>query len=58
MAVKNQKLIVVLGMHRSGASTIMRGLQVMGKSLGDSVMPVISFLRRVFAAVTFKEKKS
>ena len=32
------KLIVVLGMHRSGTSVITRGLQVMGVELGDRMM--------------------
>lgn len=34
-----KKLVVVLGMHRSGTSAITRGLQVLGVSLGDSLMP-------------------
>jgi GT2 family glycosyltransferase/glycosyltransferase involved in cell wall biosynthesis len=34
-----KKLIVVLGMHRSGTSAISRGLQVMGVELGDRLMP-------------------
>lgn len=33
------KLIVVLGMHRSGTSVITRGLQVLGVDLGDRLMP-------------------
>jgi len=37
-AAKNSKLIVVLGMHRSGTSAITRGLQVMGVRLGDRLM--------------------
>jgi len=37
MAVKNKKLIVVLGMHRSGTSVITRGLQVLGVNLGDTL---------------------
>ncbi|MXS80104.1 hypothetical protein ABF86_04890 [Nitrosomonas sp. GH22] len=38
----NEKdLIVVLGMHRSGTSVIARGLQVLGVSLGDRLMPAI-----------------
>jgi O-antigen biosynthesis protein len=42
MDIKDNKLIVVLGMHRSGTSAITRGLQVMGVGLGDRVMsPVI-----------------
>jgi len=39
VSVKNQKLIVVLGMHRSGTSVITRGLQVMGVELGNRLMP-------------------
>lgn len=35
----DRKLIVVLGMHRSGTSVIARGLQVMGVELGDNLMP-------------------
>lgn len=35
----NTKLIVVLGMHRSGTSAISRGLKVMGVELGDRLMP-------------------
>lgn len=33
------KVIVVLGMHRSGTSVITRGLQVMGVELGSRLMP-------------------
>ena len=33
------RLIVVLGMHRSGTSVITSGLQVMGVDLGDNLMP-------------------
>jgi hypothetical protein len=36
-----QKLIVVLGMHRSGTSALTRGLQVMGVSLGERLIPPI-----------------
>jgi len=36
---KPQRLIVVLGMHRSGTSAITRGLQVMGVDLGDRMTP-------------------
>jgi hypothetical protein len=39
---KNNKLIVVLGMHRSGTSAITRGLQVMGVDLGDRVMSPVT----------------
>ena len=34
-----QKLIVVLGMHRSGTSAITRGLKVLGVELGDNFLP-------------------
>ena len=33
--MKNSRLIVVLGMHRSGTSAITRGLQALGVQLGD-----------------------
>ena len=36
-----KRLIVVLGMHRSGTSAITRGLQVMGVGLGDRMMPAM-----------------
>ena len=39
MKIKNNRLIVVLGMHRSGTSVITRGLQVFGVQLGDKMMP-------------------
>ena len=41
MEMKNFKLIVVLGMHRSGTSTITRGLQVMDVDLGDRLIAPI-----------------
>ncbi|MCB1619977.1 MAG: hypothetical protein KDI44_04465, partial [Thiothrix sp.] len=34
-----QKLVVVLGMHRSGTSVVARGLMVLGVSLGNSLLP-------------------
>ena len=37
-AGESQRLIVVLGMHRSGTSLIARSLLAMGLSLGDHVM--------------------
>ena len=37
MQTKNSKLVVVLGMHRSGTSAITRGLEVVGVQLGDSL---------------------
>ena len=39
--MENSKLIVVLGMHRSGTSTITRGLQVLGVKLGDRLIPPV-----------------
>jgi glycosyltransferase involved in cell wall biosynthesis len=39
--MKSHKLIVVLGMHRSGTSAITRGLQVMGVELGDRFLPAM-----------------
>lgn len=38
---KKKRLIVVLGMHRSGTSVITRGLQPLGVSLGSNLMPPI-----------------
>lgn len=37
--LNNRKVIVVLGMHRSGTSVVTRSLQVMGVDLGDRLMP-------------------
>lgn len=39
--MKNEKpkLVIVLGMHRSGTSAIARGLQTMGVALGDHLEP-------------------
>ena len=39
--MKGNRLIVVLGMHRSGTSAITRVLQTMGVHLGDNLMPAI-----------------
>ena len=39
MQTKNSKLVVVLGMHRSGTSAITRGLEVLGVNLGDNLYP-------------------
>ncbi|MFK8068050.1 MAG: rhamnan synthesis F family protein [Gammaproteobacteria bacterium] len=36
---KNKKLIVVLGMHRSGTSALARGLEVLDIELGDNLQP-------------------
>ena len=35
----NKKILIVLGMHRTGTSALTRGLQVLGVSLGDNLMP-------------------
>ena len=37
--IKSSKLVVVLGMHRSGTSAITRGLEVLGINLGDNLYP-------------------
>jgi len=37
--LRGKRLIVVLGMHRSGTSAVTRALQVLGVDLGDSLMP-------------------
>ena len=37
METNNNRLIVVLGMHRSGTSAITRGLKVLGVNLGDTL---------------------
>ncbi len=36
-----KKIVVVLGMHRSGTSALTRGLQVLGATLGDNLMPPV-----------------
>jgi GT2 family glycosyltransferase len=41
MEMKSNKLVVVLGMHRSGTSVITRGLQVMGVELGNHFLPTV-----------------
>ena len=41
MNQKKQKIIAVLGMHRSGTSAITRGLKVLGVDLGDRIAPGI-----------------
>jgi hypothetical protein len=40
--MKNNKLLLVLGMHRSGTSAVARGLQVLGVDLGDRLMQPIA----------------
>lgn len=37
-----KKVIVVLGMHRSGTSAITRGLELLGASLGKELMPAVA----------------
>ena len=37
--MKKRRLIVVLGMHRSGTSAVTRGLKVLGIELGDLLIP-------------------
>lgn len=39
--MKDKKIIVVLGMHRSGTSAITRGLQVLNIDLGQNLMPPV-----------------
>jgi len=39
--IVNRKLIVILGMHRSGTSAITRALQVMSVNLGSNLMPPV-----------------
>jgi hypothetical protein len=39
--MKKTKMVVVLGMHRSGTSAITRGLLVMGVRLGDRLLPAV-----------------
>ncbi|GGY82411.1 hypothetical protein GCM10011613_28990 [Cellvibrio zantedeschiae] len=42
MVTETKKLIVVIGMHRTGTSLITRGLQVMGVNLGDNLLPAMA----------------
>lgn len=35
----DKRIVAVLGMHRSGTSAVARGLQVMGVTLGDKLLP-------------------
>lgn len=42
MVTETHKLIVVIGMHRTGTSLITRGLQVMGVNLGDNLLPAMA----------------
>lgn len=41
-AVRDKTIVVVLGMHRSGTSTITRGLKAIGVGLGDMLMPGVA----------------
>jgi hypothetical protein len=41
LAATRSRLIVVLGMHRSGTSAITRGLQTLGVELGERLMPAV-----------------
>ncbi len=38
-ASQQKRIVVVLGMHRSGTSLLTRGLETLGVSLGDRLMP-------------------
>ncbi|MDP1723447.1 MAG: rhamnan synthesis F family protein [Alphaproteobacteria bacterium] len=42
MENKKKRIIVVLGMHRSGTSALTRGLKVLGVDLGDNFWPATS----------------
>jgi hypothetical protein len=42
VSTETKKLIVVIGMHRTGTSLITRGLQVMGVNLGDNLLPAMA----------------
>ena len=37
--VNENQVFIVLGMHRSGTSTITRSLKILGVELGDNLMP-------------------
>lgn len=39
--MRGKSIVVVLGMHRSGTSTVTRGLMVIGVELGDRLMPPV-----------------
>lgn len=39
MGTESNKIIVILGMHRSGTSAVARGLGVLGVNLGDNLYP-------------------
>ena len=42
MAARENRLAIVLGMHRSGTSAVTRGLAALGYSLGDHLMPPVA----------------
>jgi GT2 family glycosyltransferase/glycosyltransferase involved in cell wall biosynthesis len=42
VVIDTKKLIVVIGMHRTGTSLITRGLQVMGVNLGNNLLPAMA----------------
>lgn len=42
MENKKKRIVVVLGMHRSGTSALTRGLKVLGVDLGDNFWPAAS----------------
>lgn len=39
MSIECKRVLMVLGMHRSGTSALTRGLEVLGAELGQSLMP-------------------
>ena len=39
---ETKRIIVVLGMHRSGTSALTKGLQLLGVDLGDNLMPAVA----------------
>jgi GT2 family glycosyltransferase len=39
--IPGKRIILVLGMHRSGTSAVTRGLEVLGVNLGDRLMPAL-----------------
>ncbi len=41
MSESGKRVIVVIGMHRSGTSAVTRGLQLLGVDLGESLLPPV-----------------
>ncbi len=41
MSESSKRVIVVIGMHRSGTSAVTRGLQLLGVDLGESLLPPV-----------------